>query len=358
MSSFLSPAVGVMNRLSVQGKMLLLGLIAMVSAVVLAYMLLDRVQGDISFTEKETQTAPLVMPARHLMQAIQAHRGLAQNIIGGNTALTGKLNELRAAAEKALEEGDAASARYGESVGVVADWAAIRRAWSDVQTKAVSVGGPESFKLHTEYIAKIKEFITLVADKTNATLDPELETYYLMDLFTVRLPALAEDAGRARALGTALAVRQHSTEAERIDMNVFLRRLADGREVVEAAVVKAGSNEPALRAQLDAPGKSFDSATKSFGDLLSESVLKGAEVAINPMQVFEEGTKAVDGTYAIWTWLPANSISALRYASIICTRCVDRAIGVICFSLCWWWATCSSDSVAPCWMESARSRLG
>ena len=44
MSGILSPAAGVMNRLSVQGKLALLGIIGMVPVIVLAYMLLDRVQ--------------------------------------------------------------------------------------------------------------------------------------------------------------------------------------------------------------------------------------------------------------------------------------------------------------------------
>ena len=77
MSGILSPAVGVMNRLSVQGKLALLGLVAMVPVVVLAYMLINRVQGDIDFARKETQTVPVVMPARQLMQAVQAQYEVA-----------------------------------------------------------------------------------------------------------------------------------------------------------------------------------------------------------------------------------------------------------------------------------------
>ena len=90
MSGILSPAVGVMNRLSVQGKLALLGLVAIVPVVVLAYMLINRVQGDIDFARKETQTVQVVMPARHLMQAVQAHRGVSQAVIGGNAAQAGR----------------------------------------------------------------------------------------------------------------------------------------------------------------------------------------------------------------------------------------------------------------------------
>ena len=52
-----------MNRLSVQGKLALLGLVALMPVVVLAYMLLDRIQGDLAFSHKETLTVPLALPA-------------------------------------------------------------------------------------------------------------------------------------------------------------------------------------------------------------------------------------------------------------------------------------------------------
>jgi methyl-accepting chemotaxis protein len=103
-----------MNRLSVQGKMALLGVIAMVPVIVLAYMLNERIEGEINFTRKETQTVPMVMPARQLMQAVQAHRGVSQTVIGGNSALAGRLSELQAKVAAALKDGDAADARTAQ----------------------------------------------------------------------------------------------------------------------------------------------------------------------------------------------------------------------------------------------------
>ena len=150
MSGILSPAVGVMNRLSVQGKLALLGLVAMVPVVVLAYMLVNRVQGDIDFARKETQTVQLVMPARQLMQAVQVHRGVSQTVIGGNTALAGRLGELRGQVDAALKAGDAINTQLGGSLGSDAEWRAIRDGWDAVQSRAVTVSGPESFPIHSD----------------------------------------------------------------------------------------------------------------------------------------------------------------------------------------------------------------
>jgi methyl-accepting chemotaxis protein len=333
MSTFLAPAVSVMNRLSVQGKMALLGLIALVPVAVLAVMLLDRIQGDIAFTQKETHTVPLVMPARQLMQAVQAHRGVSQTVIGGNAALSGRLAELREQASAAIKAGDAVDAALGELVGTSREWLAVRQGWEAVQAKALSVSGPESFRLHSEYIATVSDFITHTADLTNATLDPELETYYLMDLFTTRMPRLAEDAGRARVLGTGLAVRQVSTEAERIDMNVLLRRVADGRVAIEASISKASSTDAALKDLLNGPRAVFDNNAKAFLALAERDLLKPSGISVAPTMVFDSGTKVVDSAYALF------DVSAKEFDQRLTTRLAKLqsarmvAIGVIVLSL-------------------------
>ena len=136
--------------------------------VVLAYMLINRVQGDIDFARKETQTVPVVMPARQLMQAVQAHRGVSQVVIGGNTAQASRLGELRVKVDAALKAGDAINAQIGEGLGSAPEWQAIRNGWDAVQSRAVTVSAPESFRIHSEYIVLVRDFITSVADKTTA----------------------------------------------------------------------------------------------------------------------------------------------------------------------------------------------
>ena len=333
MSGILSPAVGVMNRLSVQGKMALLGVIAMVPVIVLAYMLNGRIEAEINFTRKETQTVPMVMPARQLMQAVQAHRGVSQTVIGGNTALAGRLSELQAKVAAALKDGNAVDARYGAALGTAEVWRALRQDWDEVQAKAVSLGAEESFRLHTAYIERVRDFITSIADRTNATLDPELETFYLMDVFAVRLPTLAEDAGRARALGASQAMRQKQTEAERVEMTVMLRRMLDGRAAIEAALSKAGSQDATLRANLSGAGKALDASLKDYLELVQTGLLNASEITLAPTQYFDVATKAVDSAYGLFD-LAAREFDqrlAERLASLERARAL--VFGVIAVSL-------------------------
>jgi hypothetical protein len=42
---------------------------------------------------------------------------------------------------------------------------ALRQDWADVQAKAVTIGAEESFRLHTAYIERVRDFITSIADR-------------------------------------------------------------------------------------------------------------------------------------------------------------------------------------------------
>lgn len=116
----------------------------------------------------------------------------------------------------------------------------------------------------------------------------------------VRLPALAEDAGRARALGTGLAMRQKQTEAERVEMTVMQRRMQDGRVAIEASLSKAGSQDASLRATLSGAGKALDGSLKDYLGLMQTGLLSASEITLVPTRYFDVATKAVDGAYGLF----------------------------------------------------------
>jgi hypothetical protein len=70
MSVFLSPAIGVMNRLSCRASLRCLDWLRWCPLSCWSA-LLERINDDIAFSDKETHTVSLVMPARDLMQAVQ-----------------------------------------------------------------------------------------------------------------------------------------------------------------------------------------------------------------------------------------------------------------------------------------------
>ncbi len=60
------------------------------------------------------------------------------------------------------------------------------------------------FARYSKLISDVIQLIQLVADRSKLILDPELDTYYLIDILGKQIPYLAESIGRVRGTGSGL----------------------------------------------------------------------------------------------------------------------------------------------------------
>lgn len=60
----------------------------------------------------------------------------------------------------------------------------------------------ELFTKYSNLITGILQLMQLTADRSNLILDPELDTYYLIDILDKQIPYLAESIGRVRGTGS------------------------------------------------------------------------------------------------------------------------------------------------------------
>ncbi|MFX5574573.1 hypothetical protein ABTD77_19225, partial [Acinetobacter baumannii] len=58
-----------------------------------------------------------------------------------------------------------------------------------------------TFASHTEFINAVFSLLDDVADNSNLTLDPDVDTYYLMDAAVSKQPLLVESMGQLRGMG-------------------------------------------------------------------------------------------------------------------------------------------------------------
>ena len=63
--------------------------------------------------------------------------------------------------------------------------------WSTV-AQGLTWAAPDNIKRHSQMIAKVLRFMVDVADETELTLDPAMDTYYFMDTVVTKMPAVLE----------------------------------------------------------------------------------------------------------------------------------------------------------------------
>src|SRR3989304_10609447 len=80
----------------------------------------------------------------------------------------------------------------------------------------------DNFAAHTRLIEQIQSFEVVVADQYKLTLDPQMDTYYLVDTAINKLPDTLEHLGQLRAYGVGILAKKQLTESEKITLSGIL----------------------------------------------------------------------------------------------------------------------------------------
>ncbi|MEB3187302.1 MAG: hypothetical protein VKP72_07680 [bacterium] len=250
------------SRLPLVLTVLVVTLLPILYAVVL---LAREKDGVIAFASRERDGVAYLRPVRTLMetQPLQAlHRmGVKDDLALG---LSGARKRLMAA----FEELDRCDRRHGSRflTGLVvarvrADWGFIDRL--DPRTAiAQSLTG-----LNTSLLALNAH----IGDRSNLILDPDLDSYYLMDALVVKLPTAVDLLGHVMALAREQGVGTPMGDAARNQIVALSGLLRSNLEGVGNDYRVAFENQPSLARSLEPLRRESEARTQSVLALLESA---------------------------------------------------------------------------------------
>jgi methyl-accepting chemotaxis protein len=295
MQALFSPAVALMNRFRYTSKFLLLGLAMAAVMLVLLFTVFVNLNRDIHTASNELAGLQMLKPVNKMAQFMQQHRGLSSGVLNGNEAM----KEKRAAKEKEVAEVVAASeAALTPKLRDSANWKKIRQDWEDIRGQGLNWAPPENLKRHTAMIRNVLMLMVDIADETELTLDPVMDTYYFMDTIVSKMPAMLEPLGITRARGTGVLSKKELAPQMRIDLAALIAQMDSTLTAQNANIVKVVRFSPALQAGLSGPAKEFsDGAEKIFA--LVRSDILGETFATDPKDYFAQTTAVIDLGYKV-----------------------------------------------------------
>jgi methyl-accepting chemotaxis protein len=228
-------ALGWLDHVGVGRKIAAIVGALLIPIAFLTYLLISEKQISISFAEAEVDGVAFLRPVETVMLgAIRAARG-------------GPGDWAR------WEEGlDAAQRRYGAAMETAEPLAAVSTAARVLRTAAA---GPARDAAQGELLTQLRALITRIGDKSNLILDPDLDTYYVMDIVLLKLPDLLQRASEfadARRTAAAIPPGQLSDE-QRANLIVLAAAVRGTMEGLEASADLGyrGNPDGALRPRLE-----------------------------------------------------------------------------------------------------------
>jgi len=242
-----SPGVRLFRSVGFRSKAALISVVFALPIACLAWSYFSDKATAIAFSSKERVGVVYIREAVPLMQALQLQRLWSLQEAVKGSALP-ELATVTSAAQVALAKLASVEKLHGEELGTAKAYAAVLDAARNAP--AGSAGVAAVMAGHSKTLAAVLALVTQAADGSNLTLDPDLDSFYLMDAATVALPSMVESVARQRGLSAAVAagaaITPETTKA--LTTQEVLSSVMKDRVV--AAVDKVNTLHPGVAARL------------------------------------------------------------------------------------------------------------
>jgi methyl-accepting chemotaxis protein len=196
-----APGVRAFRNLGFKWKAFIITVAFAVPIAVLGASFLGGKNDAIDFSAKERDGVTYVREVLPLLDLAQRRRLLELQAAGGQPAP--ELAELAPRIAERMKRIEAVEQALGQELATGAAWKALAARAADAAP--ASAGADKVFASHTAHVQAVIDLINAASDGSNLTLDPDLDTYYLMDGVIVRLPGMIEATSRLAALAAGSA---------------------------------------------------------------------------------------------------------------------------------------------------------
>ncbi len=256
MQSIFTPAIFVMNRLKYLQKFFFVGAILLIPLLFVVNQFLVGINYDINFSAKEqaglVYNAPLVVFLQHLQQ----YAALRSASFYGETSVRDSMAELQEQINQDIDAVDAVNQQYGTLLGISGQWETLKADWNTLSsTSFVTLLRPNRTATVTadEILAETLTLITKVGNNSNLILDPDLDSYYLMDNVINKLPQLSDFSSQIRTHVAGVIARGQITIEDRTRLTILAGLVRSTLGLSDSSYEFSFANDPRLRDRLAEP---------------------------------------------------------------------------------------------------------
>ncbi|HEX4083966.1 MAG TPA: methyl-accepting chemotaxis protein [Chthoniobacteraceae bacterium] len=170
---------------------------------VLAFFTFQSFEENVRIALLEKDGTAFLRPAAELLHAVTEHRVLVQRYEMGEKDLQSEILAAQDQVDHAFAAVDQARQQYGAQLDYTPDglqahgrpraWIEPMRAeWQAIKSQWSQLKADDSLAQHQQLIDDIQEMISHVGDTSTLSLDPALDSYYLMDVGVFALPPMQE----------------------------------------------------------------------------------------------------------------------------------------------------------------------
>ncbi len=252
------------------GSIAIMGILLLVPALFVAGLQYKSTNEQVDFNRKELSGTAYMRPLNAFVYATLKYRVISSAVLAGQVEASRSLADALVEASAALDAVDAVDGKYGGSAELrtKAQWALVKRLWLKARSEP-SQTPAGALDAYTDLDDALEILIRdYVGNRSNLLLDPDIDSYWLMEALIIKLPLFAETIASSHQLAVVLA-----REGDGGDRHAFeLAGLAKSTQTLMAALetvnfrlafehARETTGEDALRGALARPLAALEAAS-------------------------------------------------------------------------------------------------
>jgi methyl-accepting chemotaxis protein len=306
------------HTLKVSQKLMLISIFFVMPDSLMLYLFITGINGHIEFATMEKKGNAYQRPLEDLLELLPQHGLLAERAADGGPLLREQLARKQAQIEAAFDQLETIDARIGTDLQFTDEGLAkrkrehyraqtVRGEWEELKTQLAQLDRTTASERHQHLIADVRMMITHAGDLSNLILDPDLDSYYLMDATLLALPQTQDRLAKVIAYGQT--VLQHPPisheERQQLAIHATLLQESDLERIVSS--LQTALNEdanfygvsPTLQTRLPAALQEYRRLAESFITLTTD-LANNEKSGVSAKDYVAAGSLAREASFSLW----------------------------------------------------------
>ena len=340
MPSFFGIGIKLMNQLKYPQKFLLVGLVLVLPLAVVLSLFVYQINLVIDFATKEQLGLQYNAPLVKFLQDTERHAALLYAAANGDdayrTKIAPQLTQTQTAVQADIAAVDLVDARLGDTLDARSKWADIKKEWDTIKGKFASLDRAGAETIYNNVEKQTLLLIIVVGNNSNLILDPDIDTYYIMDSIINKMPAYSDNLSQIRTYTVAAAASGKLSAGDHtrvVILSGLVTSTLDAQKTTFDYILNYNhslvpSMQPALNDTHNTINTYLDDVNKNI--LVGETSVDST-VSVDPLAYYADSTTAIDSTFKFYELLsPAeNDLLQIRIDKNLTTRNVVVILALV-----------------------------
>lgn len=298
----LSPAIRLLNRLSLPQKFALISLFFAIPLGLVLYFLHVKMREQIRVAELEIKGVDYLVPLNALYNELPQTLSLANAYLKKQPFAIEHYPNRQSEIDSIMNNLADVDAKLGDALNTHTRFRVLRDTWEDLKTQLGKLTPEISDELFQKLIVQVEDLSGYIGDQSTLILDPDLDSYYLMDAILLKIPENVNIVSRTRRMVGRSMSTGGLTES---DFNILLSEgnlLRFNLKKLDRGLNVAFDNNPTqtLEAALNQPLAQYISATSALLQLVDDTLTPNGRQRFSDDQYQNAAATVLASNMRLW----------------------------------------------------------